>query len=449
LADKLKLVVLHHDQGDQAGAPEVEEVDGKKIIWKDALVEGHYPLAPNGNPNGITVVANGDSDAEKGVIALNQLVKAHEDKAFKYVTIPDTHKDRPMENRGYVRGLKVVERTLKGGKKVHVLRAGQQFTNKEAEDRALEGSIPDISCGVFHNYTRKTDKKLFPVALKHTALSSNPWMGNLEGYQTLAMSALSDEEGFSDDTEIEVVVAHFDDGEGENSGESSGDDSKVDVIWKETEGFNWLRNQISEALNPQRSSEAEEAEVVPLRPRPHYFVNDVSKDTALVEEYLAGNTRRFVIPYKRNNDGVEIDPGTRWVEVKEAMIAASDDIIKDFDEKSTSTLKGRLHQLLTDQLGPKAAAWVVDDVTSDGRVSIKSKVGGKKYIATFSQTEEGEVFITSEPTLVAPPKADAQRPASAPSNAMLSDDIKSDTPEGRVQAARQRRRALLGRPQSR
>ena len=76
-------------------------------------------------------------------------------------------------------------------------------------------------------------------------------------------------------------------------------------------------------------------------PRPYYEVLDVSReDTALVEEWFKGDRKRWVIPFTVGDNKVTISPATRWVEVREAMIAASD----DFDEKSYDTLAIKLDE---------------------------------------------------------------------------------------------------------
>ena len=170
-----------------------------------------------------------------------------------------------------------------------------------------------------------------------------------------------------------------------------------------------------------------------------YAVEDISRDdTALVTEYFRGDRKRWVIPFELGDNKVTVAPATRWVEVREAMIAASDD---PFEDKSYGKLLEKLGVELSESLGEVGKSFSVEEVSTDGRVMIKDTVSEATFLASF--TELGDhVFLsgTSDWESITAPVEPKPDPAPAPSTFSMFDET---TPEGRVAAARSRRQVLL------
>lgn len=435
-------IYLHFSDNSPSEEGEIELSDGKKasVIWKDVLVEGEYPLTPGINgpiKRKLTVVSEGESSREHNIVAMSDLVDAHEDGAFKYVTVPLKHRDEPMDNTGYVprpKGLRVVEKSIEGATR-KVMQAALGFTEPDVKGKVQRGTIPDCSAGIFFGWRNKHKNKTYRAAMKHVALTPTPFMGNLDPFPAVFAS--------DDEIEGEVQVQHFlfDDGSGssEDGGDSS--DNKGDIVWHEKHSMRNTLEQISNALNPKQEQGDED---LPATPRPYYSVQDVGHDSnALVEEYFKGKQTKYVIPFTRDDEGkVEIAPATRWVEAREAMIAASDNWVP------AEVISEKLAVKLGEMLGNDADNFLMSDFSLDQRVRIENKVTGAEYLASFVLFSDGTTFI--EPSYSwERVKAPEQRPqpVPAPDSVKLSDEPTFDlsTARGRVEAARQQRRQKTAR----
>lgn len=167
------------------------------LFWKVACKTGTLALSPG----------PGQIDVEKPLHLTSEMFddvkEAFDDRAFKYVTVPETHANGALENTGYVKQLEVVDKAtllqdvrLDESLRQHVaddppdtryMLAGIDFTEPEVRARAERGSIPDTSIGVKFNYRNKGTGKLYRAALNHLALTPNPWN---EGMPPFAASAL-------------------------------------------------------------------------------------------------------------------------------------------------------------------------------------------------------------------------------------------------------------------
>lgn len=405
----------------------VEDKGGdKKIIWKDILREGDFAITP-GHKKAVPfkVIPTGKSSRADRTISMSELMQSYEDKAFESVTIPLRH-PKPeddtdvLNNTGYVEGLRIVK---KGDK--HYMQAGLGFTEPDVAGKVRRGTIPNVSSGIFFDWVRKADAKHYPVALNHVALAKQPWIPDLEPFKRVFAS---DEAFADDDLQIEVISL---DGGGEDGGDDQKD--KATIVWNEQASTNWIRQEIRASLSP----DVPEVEGVPAMPRPYYEVLDVSReDTALVEEWFKGDRKRWVIPYEVSDNKVTVSPATRWVEVREAMIAASDDL----DKSTYTALKDRLSTELQVMLGDAGESFRIQDVTVDGRVTVKNSANSSVYLAQY--VSNGDTVLLSHSSewerLVAPSRQDA---APAPNGDLPRFDM--TTPEGRVAAARQQRRQIM------
>ena len=402
------------------------KIGDKNVIWKDILREGMFPRTP-GRKRKIPfqVVPEGKSSVTSDMItiSMSELMQSYDDKAFESVTIPLRHpkpgdEEEVLNNSGYVEGLRIVKRGEK-----HYLQGGLGFTEPDVAGKVRRGTVPNVSSGILFDWVRKADDKKFPVALNHVCLTKHPIIDDLEPFKRVFAS---DDAFDAEDLKIEVIDL---DEESDSSTETA------EVVWNEQQSTNWVRNEIRAALSPEQP----EVEGIPQMPRPYYEVVDVSRDdNALVEEWFKGDRKRWVIPFTVGDNAVAISPATRWVEVREAMIAASD----DFEEKSFVTLVSKLNSELHAMLGEVGDHYRVEQVTTDGRVSVKNTSDLSVFAADFVEIN-GAVLLsaTSDWERL---KAPAPKPRKESARADVASSLMfDDTPEGRVAAARQRRRHLV------
>jgi hypothetical protein len=423
--------------------PGEEEQDGdRKIIWKDILREGDFPLTP-----GLTgiqrkpfkVIADGDSDPGNRIISMSDLENSFKDGAFEHVTIPTKHEtdDDPLDNHGYVVKLR---RKVKDG--VTFMQAGMGFTEPDTAGKVRRGTVPNVSSGIFFNFLNKAKNKKYPVALKHVCFSKVPFINKLEPFQP---AFFSDDE-INEPVEMETYMFADAADNGDGGDDKGSTDTGETIVWEEEGSYRWLQRALEAELNPPRDTAAD-MEGAPVQPRAYYYIQDVKSDKALVEESYKGNITRFVIPFSIKDGAVQISPQLRWIEAKEAMVAASDDDNKPFEEQSMTVLREKLGTALSVTLGEHAQGYEVADVSLDHRAKIKSVVDGQEYVAKFVQLG-GNVLIDPVNNWEAieasantdPPKADAPQPAPAASVAVTASDNSID---GRLKAARLARQRLL------
>lgn len=443
-----RMIYLHLSDNTPTTEETVELADGSKaaVIWKDGLVEGDYPMTPG--PSGaidkpMRVIAEGPSDMATRTISMADIIEAHNDAqpAFKYVTIPTTHKDGVLDNTGFVPrpGIRVVERNSK-----KVMQVALGFTEPDVKGKVQRGTIPDVSVGVFFNWLNKHYKKRYRCAMKHVALTPNPFMGNLDPFKPVFASDHDEwNEGIPADTPVEIYT-FADEVPAAASPANSGDDdaNKGEIVWNERDGLNWVREEISQALSPDPPPE----DGRPFVPQPYYFVRDVSDTTkkALVEESYKGDRKTFVIPFERKGEVIEIAPETRWTQSREAMIAATDE---NFTEMSTETIREKLNTRLGEMAG-EGHNFSLGDIALDNRVQVNA--GDNSWVAGFAVFSDGTVHLDlparwkmtehqapePEPASSITTEEESKRPT--PSMAASDDPLVS-----RVEAARQRRRQLV------
>jgi len=117
-----------------------------------------------------------------------QMIKdAFDQGAFERVSVPVGHGNEiddtawvTEHNTGYVRALGIEPHATMPGE--WQLASWIQFTDKAIEAKIKEGSIWNVSVLVLPGVERPRDGKLFPLALKHLALTNYPWMDGLGGF---------------------------------------------------------------------------------------------------------------------------------------------------------------------------------------------------------------------------------------------------------------------------
>jgi hypothetical protein len=424
---------------------EVEGEGDNKLIWKDILREGEFAITPGrGKRVPFQVIPEGQSSATDRIISMSELESAFEDQAFEHVGIPladskgshDNANDL-LNNAGYVKKLR---RKVKYG--ITYLQAGLGFTEPDVKGRVQRGSIPNVSSGIYFDHIRKADAKKFPVALNHVLLTKNPWINKLEPFKEILAS--------DENPDPEFESYQFAEGED--------DDTKtVEVVWDDKDGSRWLTSKLQETLNPETSAIDDGR---PQTATASYYVEDVSpvRNLALVQEYFRGVTSKFLIPFTRNEDAIEPAPNIRWTQVREAMIAASDEVDDDpflladrrkkFTEMSADKVREKVEIALSDMLGKDANKYQVAEVALDNRCLIVDKENLVSFAADFSLSPDGVIFlsVSSEwERLNNPKEKKKDEPKTMKTNPVTNTIMFADTPEGRVAKARHERKLVFTR----
>jgi hypothetical protein len=176
------------------------------LIWKEILREGEWAYRPGPGQKPIPVplkVVSGKANS-KTEIGMADLLEAFNEGAVDHVTVPTSHEDRPHENTGHVRALKM--NTIDGKAK---LLAGIEFTEPDIKSKVLRHSIANTSAGIIFDYVRKDSGKDYRQVLGHVALTNKPWINGMEAF---SMSPDVDMV-FSDDNTVGLVLS---DGPDEN-----------------------------------------------------------------------------------------------------------------------------------------------------------------------------------------------------------------------------------------
>lgn len=257
----------------------VDESDG--LIWKDILYEDEWAYRPGQGqkptPVPLKVVA-GHATNQFREIGMQDLIDAFNDGAIDHVTIPTSHEDKPHENTGFIRRLKVEDR---GGKKY--LRAGMEFTEPEIEGKANRGSIANTSVGVIFDYVQKKTGKKYSQVLGHVALTNKPWINGMKPFGVAAS------EGYEDDEITPLMLEN--------------------VVWDTDKSFESLREKVQRALSSDNANS-------------NCYVVDITNSKALVAEYGgladAGNQdgapQYYVIPFSNQSDSsVKLVAKDKWI----------------------------------------------------------------------------------------------------------------------------------------
>lgn len=158
------------------------ERDGD-LIWKTILAPGRLELTPGPGGKRIPkplIIVEGHSEDPTQAIGLADLYDSFEERAFQNVTVPETHKNGVLENKGFIRKVRWKEENGK-----QVLQGAFDFTNAEVLGLVEEGSVADVSCGIVRNYQRQRDGKRFPAVIEHVALTNQPWVDGMTPFTAL------------------------------------------------------------------------------------------------------------------------------------------------------------------------------------------------------------------------------------------------------------------------
>jgi hypothetical protein len=201
------------------------------LVWKVAVKTGTLALSPG--PGQMDL----DQPLELTPDLFMDVKAAFDEKAFPYVTVPETHANGALENTGYVKKLEILDKDqlladarISDEGKAHVaddpddtryLLSGIGFTNPKAREAADNGSLADTSVGIKFGYRNKRTGKTYQAALEHLALTNVPWVdGNIpfNAGATLGQQPFDQEEAeytydgvyCETDGSLELAVTTFD-----------------------------------------------------------------------------------------------------------------------------------------------------------------------------------------------------------------------------------------------
>jgi hypothetical protein len=179
-----------------SGTAAVAQDDG--LIRKGILRTGHWPVTPTAAgkvPKPLTIIKDGQSDYDAGIIALSDVVDTFGADGH-LVQIPlagegqKDHANQTRNNTGFVRKVWIEDRPEWGAGQAELM-AAMDFTDADAKVKVLEGTYADVSSGVPWVETSEGQSAF----LDHVCITNKPFIKHMTGWL------------FSDDDKVEVGVA--------------------------------------------------------------------------------------------------------------------------------------------------------------------------------------------------------------------------------------------------
>lgn len=164
---------------------EQEEVGG--YVQKEILRTGSWPVIPTRGgivKKPLTIVRDGVSNREQGVIAMSEVVENFK-RVGQRVQIPltdtdDDHKNTLRLNTGFVTDLWIVDRADGDSRLV----AKMQFTETDVKDKVLNGTYADVSCGIPWHFASRGES--YGAVLEHVAITNRPFIDDLGPFLALS-----------------------------------------------------------------------------------------------------------------------------------------------------------------------------------------------------------------------------------------------------------------------
>jgi hypothetical protein len=259
---------------------EAPEKVSEKRFRKAILRTGKWlftPTASGPKKRPLSIVRDGTSDPEKGVIALSELVENFQAKALPYVplTLSDGEREHPTDKakltqwgKGFVRNL-FIQDEADGTSK---LMADIDVTEPEVAEKLERQTIADCSSGIPFGIVRKTDGKIFNAVLEHVALTNNPYVDDLGPFAIAA----------SDDHPVEV------ENYSEAPDDAEDDNDIIDPALGKQLSFRQIQTGAQDALVQQLALSSD------------YRVEDVTSDSLTITNEIAKTT--WTVPYKIEED---------------------------------------------------------------------------------------------------------------------------------------------------
>lgn len=265
-ADEPAVAEIHLANTEQS----VDEETG--FVIKDVLRTGEWPVIPTAAgkvKQPLSVVRDGVSDRNKGVISLAELVDNFKAQAIPNVQIPlsddnKDHKNITRVNTGFIKDL-WIEDEEEGSRLV----AKMEFTEPDIKERVLRGTYRDVSCGI--PWGVQSRGKKFGAAVEHVAITNRPFIDGLGPF----LAASDQEEG-------DVEIGHF--------GVAEGDVELGDLgIAEQTS----TKPPISFAV---QIAKAQSALAEQLYLSPDYTVTDIVGTEAIVQHPKSNSS--WTVPFK-------------------------------------------------------------------------------------------------------------------------------------------------------
>lgn len=318
----------------------VEKTDDG-LIWAPIARSGMLATRPGPNGEKLDkplVFIPGHSENQREQIGLQDIYDSFKDGAKEFVTIPLSHENNILENTGYIKDVKIVNSKKTPGEKV--LLGGHDFTEPDVKGKVERGSIPSRSCGLLYDYKNTTTGKEYPIVLDHTCLTNYPWMGGMAPYgsqefsdSTIVPMMLSEKpfsseilpEEVSKPTKLAQETTKPQPKEKEVIGEFL-----ADVQWGDEPSYGDIEKQINRILDGFGGD---------FDSYPNYYLIDCTANKALVKvNYGIGPDQdAWVVPYKIQDEKVQLSPFTDWVDVTKKWV--SDTVDPKWDKEQLDKLK--------------------------------------------------------------------------------------------------------------
>lgn len=154
------------------------EANDRGWIRKVILYTGTWPAGPLGASDEQFAITLQD---------LENIVYAFDAGAYERVPVPWGHGPLGSDmdhatrfNTGWVRQLQIEADSARAGE--YVLVAWIEFVDQEALAKIRQGSVWNVSVMLAWDVQRPSDGKVFPLALKHVALTNFPWVEGMAGF---------------------------------------------------------------------------------------------------------------------------------------------------------------------------------------------------------------------------------------------------------------------------
>lgn len=259
-----------------------DTVEEEGLVWKDVLKEGTWSYRPGPGQKPIPVplkIISGHSETKEEV-GMADIVDAFDDGAIDHVTVPTSHDDKPQDNTGFVKKLKIIERDGQ-----HFLRAGIDFTEPEFKDKALRRTIANTSAGIVFDYIKKDSGKIYKNVLGHVALTNKPWLNGMEPFGVAAS------EGYSEENIIPLLLD--------------------DIVWDTNKSMSWIKSNLVknfENLDDETS------------------IVDIMQNRALIsQKSKSGIESNYVVPFQIRSNGVKVAEKDRWISASKQWIQAAEE----------------------------------------------------------------------------------------------------------------------------
>jgi hypothetical protein len=320
-------------------APQAKAVEQDGLMWEPIIREGQWAVRPG--PNGIKrrsplKVVAGNSKNQRKQIGLKDIVEAFDDGAIEHVTVPTSHDNKTTENTGFIKGLKIVQATIKDklskkDKKVAVLMGGYDIRDPDIKKKIDLGTIASRSAGLLYDYINTETGKKYPVALEHVALTNKPWITGMKSFgRKLVKLSVSDPVGLSlsdEEPQDDELLAQEDALESIELADTS-------ITWDKEDDPDWLRARVNDQLNEARAKKI--AEVRAKLPSgayvsydyeypPHYRCAKARPGLALISDGWGEECNYWTAPFTVTQGEVELEVDLeKWTASKKVFIPDSD-----------------------------------------------------------------------------------------------------------------------------